>query len=30
MWREVGVSENTFYRRRRKYEGMGIVELRRQ
>ncbi len=27
--REVGVSENTFYRWRRKYEGMGIAELRR-
>ena len=27
--REVGVSENTFYRWRRKYDGMGIAELRR-
>ncbi len=27
--REIGVSENTFYRWRRKYEGMGIAELRR-
>ncbi len=27
--REVGVSENTFYRWCRKYEGMGIAELRR-
>ncbi len=27
--REVGVSENTFYRWRRQYEGMGIAELRR-
>lgn len=29
VYREVGVSENTFYRWRRKYEGMGIAELRR-
>ncbi len=27
--RELGVSQNTFYRWRRKYEGMGIAELRR-
>ncbi len=27
--REVGVSQNTFYTWRRKYEGMGIAELRR-
>ena len=27
--RELGVSRNTFYRWRRKYEGMGIAELRR-
>ncbi|MBT4052677.1 MAG: transposase [Bacteroidetes Order II. Incertae sedis bacterium] len=27
--REVGVSENTLYRWRRQYEGMGIAELRR-
>ena len=27
--REIGVSENTFYRWRRQYEGMGIAELRR-
>ncbi|GMQ83251.1 MAG: hypothetical protein BMS9Abin05_2745 [Rhodothermia bacterium] len=27
--RELGVSQNTFYRWRRKYEGIGIAELRR-
>ena len=27
--RELGVSQNTFYRWRRKYDGMGIAELRR-
>jgi len=27
--REVGVSQNTFYTWRRKYQGMGIAELRR-
>ena len=27
--RKLGVSENTFYRWKRKYAGMGIAELRR-
>ena len=27
---EYGISENTFYRWRRRYSGMGIPELRRQ
>ena len=27
--RELGISQNTFYRWRRKYDGMGIAELRR-
>jgi putative transposase len=27
--RKMGVSENTFYRWKRKYEGMGVAELRR-
>ena len=27
--RELGVSQNTFYRWRRKFDGMGIAELRR-
>lgn len=27
--REIGVSENTFYRWRRKFDGMGVAELRR-
>ena len=27
--REVGVSEHTFYRWRRKFDGMGVAELRR-
>ncbi len=27
--RKLGVSENTFYRWKRKYAGMGVVELRR-
>ena len=27
--RKMGVSENTFYRWKRKFEGMGVAELRR-
>ena len=27
--RKMGISENTFYRWKRKYEGMGVAELRR-
>ncbi len=27
--RKLGVSENTFYRWKRKYAGLGVVELRR-
>ena len=27
--RKMGVSENTFYRWKRRYEGMGVAELRR-
>ena len=27
--RQIGVSEQSFYRWRRKYEGMGVAELRR-
>jgi putative transposase len=27
--RELGISEQTFYRWKRKYQGMGITELRR-
>ncbi len=27
--RKMGVSENTFYRWKRKYAGMGVAELRR-
>ena len=28
--RKMGISENTFYRWKRKYAGMGVAELRRQ
>lgn len=27
--RKMGVSENTFYRWKRKYEGLGVAEIRR-
>ncbi len=27
--RKMGISENTFYRWKRRYEGMGVAELRR-
>jgi putative transposase len=30
LCREYGISENTFYRWRRRYGGMGLPELRRQ
>jgi len=29
IWRKLGISEQTFYRWKRKFAGMGIAELRR-
>lgn len=29
MCRKMGISENTFYRWKRKFAGMGVAELRR-